>query len=215
MADGDIDLRPWLEQIFNINGDNINALDVSLHFPRLYAICWFNDYKIEGEAQTNWVNWTVTSNATAASEYLGRLRAAKQNRRYFLNASDMKKVTYGWNYTFDDWTTGSAPFAVSLSTNQRGPGLLARRLHQQRVALRRRRGGPLRGPRRSAQYVVQRKRHSPSRSLRTGLGHDTFVPAERGKFVGRTDICFLSSGWRVAQPRVSHTSGASTPRHRG
>ena len=110
--------RPWLEQVFNIHGDNANALDVSLHFPRLRAICWFNDYKIEKEAQTNWVDWTVTSNATVTSDYLGRLRASKQNRRYFLNASDLKQVTCGWNYTLDGWTNGSAPFTIGLSTSQ-------------------------------------------------------------------------------------------------
>ncbi|MCS6770496.1 MAG: glycoside hydrolase family 26 protein [Kiritimatiellae bacterium] len=109
--------RLWLDQVYNIHGDTTNALDISVHFPRIKAINWFNWYKIEAEAQNSYVNWTVTSNPAVRAEYLNRLRAAQGNQRYFLHASDLRGLVYGWNYSFDGWATGGPPFAVSLSTN--------------------------------------------------------------------------------------------------
>lgn len=106
----------WLEQIYNIYGDNTNAVDISVHFPRLKAINWFNWYKIEAEAQYDWVDWTVTSNAAVRAEYLTRLRAAQGVQRYFMHALDRKGLVYGWNYSLDGWSVGDAPFTVSLST---------------------------------------------------------------------------------------------------
>lgn len=110
--------RLWIEQVYNIYGDNTNALDIAQHFPRMKAINWFNWYKIEAEAQYSYVNWTVTSNSQVKAEYLARLRALQAgSRRYFLHASDLRHLVYGWNFSLDGWTAGGAPFSVSISTN--------------------------------------------------------------------------------------------------
>lgn len=107
----------WMDQVYNIYGDNTNALDISVHFPRIKAINWFNWYKIEAEAQNSYVNWTVTSNSAVRDAYLDRLRAAQGAQRYFLHASDLRGYTYGWNFSLDGWSVGGGPFTVSLSTN--------------------------------------------------------------------------------------------------
>lgn len=112
----------WLEQVYNIYGDNTNALDISVHFPRIKAINWFNQYKIEPEAQNSNVNWTVTSNASVRTAYRDRLRAAQGAYRYFLHGSDLRGYVYGWNFSYDGWTPGGAPFAVALSTNDPAEG---------------------------------------------------------------------------------------------
>ncbi len=108
----------WMEQLFNIGGDNANARDVAEQLPMLKAINWFNWYKIEAEAQSDWVNWTVTSNAAVQSAYYGWLNAMKNGRRHFLHADDLRGYVYGWNCSLEGWGGGGAPFAVTLDTNQ-------------------------------------------------------------------------------------------------
>jgi hypothetical protein len=109
--------RAWIEQVYNIYGDNSNALDIAQHFPKLKAINWFNWRKIEAEAQYDWVDWTVTSNSAVTAEYASRLRAAQGARRHFMHAGDLRGIVYGWNFSYDGWTPGGPPFSVSISTN--------------------------------------------------------------------------------------------------
>lgn len=107
----------WLEQVYNVSGDTSNALDVAANFPKLKSINWFNWYKIEAEAENDWVNWTITSNATVKAEYYDRLNAMKNGRRHFLHADDLAGYVYSWNSSLEGWTAGPAPFSVSVSTN--------------------------------------------------------------------------------------------------
>ncbi|HTL18832.1 MAG TPA: hypothetical protein VL793_16465, partial [Patescibacteria group bacterium] len=53
--------RAWWRQVFNINGDTPSALDVAQHFPKVKCIAWFDQYKQEGEAQHDWIDWRVSA----------------------------------------------------------------------------------------------------------------------------------------------------------
>jgi len=107
----------WMEQVYNVHGDTANALDVADNFPNLKGINWFNQYKIEAEAESDWVNWTVTSNAAVKSEYYGWLNAMKSGKRRYLHADDLAGYVYGWNSSLEGWTGGGGPFDVAVSTN--------------------------------------------------------------------------------------------------
>jgi hypothetical protein len=109
--------RLWLDQVYRVTGDDTNALDIAAHFPRLKGINWFNWRKIEAEAQNDWVDWTVTSNAAVMAEYYNRLNTTKNGRRWFLHVSDLKGLVYGWNCSLDGWGNSQSPFTVSLETN--------------------------------------------------------------------------------------------------
>ena len=119
----------WLEQVYNVYGDNSNALDIADHFPLLKGINWFNHYKQEAEAQNDWVNWTVTSNADVLSEYYDRLNSMKNGRRYFLHADDLAGYVYSWNCSLEGWTNGPPPFHVAVDTSFAWHGRAAVRIY--------------------------------------------------------------------------------------
>jgi hypothetical protein len=103
--------------VYRVQGDSTNALDISVHFPRLKGINWFNHYKIEAEAQNSYVNWTVTSNAVVRETYYERLRGLKGADRYFLRAADLRGVMTGWDCQLEGWTNLSTHFSISIDTN--------------------------------------------------------------------------------------------------
>ncbi len=107
----------WIDQLFNISGDNENSMDISENMPLLKCVNWFNHKKTESEAQGDWVDWTVTSNPAVTSEYYSRLKAMKNNRRYFLSADDLAGNVYGWNSSLSGWTSGGPPFSASIVTD--------------------------------------------------------------------------------------------------
>ncbi|MBU0677368.1 MAG: glycoside hydrolase family 26 protein [Verrucomicrobia bacterium] len=121
--------QKWLEQVYNVYGDTANALDVADHFPKLKSINWFNQYKIESEAESDWVDWTVTSNATVKTAYYSRLNAMKNGKRHFLHADDLAGYVYSWNSSFEGWTAGGTPFSLSISTNAPYHGRAGVRIH--------------------------------------------------------------------------------------
>jgi hypothetical protein len=109
--------RLWIDQLFNISGDNPNSMDMSEHMPLLKCVNWFNHNKTESEAEGDWVDWTVTSNPAVTSEYYSKLKAMKDNRRYFLRADDLAGNVYGWNSSLSGWTSGGSPFNASIVTD--------------------------------------------------------------------------------------------------
>jgi len=107
----------WMEQVYNVYGDTANALDVADSFPNLKCINWFSQYKIEAEAESDWVNWTVTSNSTVKSKYYDWLNALKNGSRRYLHADDLTGHVYGWNCSLEGWTSGGSPFSASVTTS--------------------------------------------------------------------------------------------------
>jgi hypothetical protein len=79
--------RAWLRQLFNINGDSSEAVDIALHFPKLKCVCWFDHYKLEPEQQ-QWIDWRISAYAPVRSAFLRQVRTLRQGRPWFLTAAD-------------------------------------------------------------------------------------------------------------------------------
>jgi len=83
----------WWTQVFNISGDTPNGPDVANHFPKLKLVMWFDWRKVEGEAQNNVVDWSVSRdpNREAFRTYVQTL---KNGQRYFLTAADVRAMRF-------------------------------------------------------------------------------------------------------------------------
>jgi len=80
--------QSWWRQIFKLNGDSSEALDVSAHFPKLKFINWFDEYKQESEARNSWIDWRISANARVRSAFVRDVRALRNGRPYFLTADE-------------------------------------------------------------------------------------------------------------------------------
>ncbi|MDD5199285.1 MAG: glycosyl hydrolase [Terrimicrobiaceae bacterium] len=87
----------WWQQLFNTSGQTTSALDISLSFPMLKMIVWFDYKKLEstvpGTTEVDWrLNGTgVEPIATAFSQFIETQRAAKA---WLLGLSDFTAASY-------------------------------------------------------------------------------------------------------------------------
>jgi hypothetical protein len=86
---GEFNLKQaWWQQVFNIGGDSLAALDVALHFPKLKCIAWFDQYKQEAEAKNSWIDWRVSADQRIRSAFVTAVRKSPNGLPYFLTAQD-------------------------------------------------------------------------------------------------------------------------------
>jgi hypothetical protein len=79
----------WWRQLFKLNGDSPEALDVKLHFPNIKMINWFDIIKEETGSQGNMVNWAVSRavNITTHDAFLLAMRQPEQSLLKTLSAN--------------------------------------------------------------------------------------------------------------------------------
>ena len=106
----------WIEQIYNVGGDDDNALDVALHFPKMKAICWF-DFRKEESAGCGDVDWRLCANAAVRDAFLDCAKVRKGRSRYWLCADDLHGLVYDWNSSLEGWVSGGTPFNAYVTTD--------------------------------------------------------------------------------------------------
>lgn len=74
----------WIDQLFNVSGDTSAALDVSVHYPKLKMVNWFDEIKVEDSLGGFWVDWRLSANATVLNYFENAV-----SDPYFLHASDL------------------------------------------------------------------------------------------------------------------------------
>jgi hypothetical protein len=80
--------QAWWRQVFAITGDTAAALDISLHFPMIKMINWFDIQKNETEAKGNLVDWRISGNSEIQEAFISDLQISEKHTRYFLSAED-------------------------------------------------------------------------------------------------------------------------------
>jgi hypothetical protein len=83
--------QAWWQQVFNLSGDNPHAWDVANHFPKMKCVGWFDHYKIESEAQSQWIDWRVSACPQLRDAFLDFVRAPRDGLPYFLTAPEAQR----------------------------------------------------------------------------------------------------------------------------
>jgi hypothetical protein len=86
-AEFDIKQR-WWRQVFDISGDDAQALDIAAHFPQLKLINWLEWRKAEKEVNNDVVDWRVTQEPQR-TPFVYDIQKLRGGRRYFLSARDI------------------------------------------------------------------------------------------------------------------------------
>ena len=76
--------RSWYSQVFNVKGDNSNAVDVADHFPKLKYVGWFDRNKE--------YDYRISANNEVRLDWLSYVTTLKNGRKYFLDADDFKRL---------------------------------------------------------------------------------------------------------------------------
>lgn len=74
----------WWSQVFNISGDTEQALDISVHFPKIKMINWFDIIKKETEAKGNIVDWRITGKSEIRQAFIDYFNSINSKRSYFI-----------------------------------------------------------------------------------------------------------------------------------
>ncbi|EST10976.1 glycosyl hydrolase [Sporolactobacillus laevolacticus] len=82
--------RAWWNQVFNTFGDTKQALDLSVHFPKIKMINWFDIKKKEMEAKGNRVDWRITGNKKIQSAFVHDLHLKNGKNKYLLFAKEFR-----------------------------------------------------------------------------------------------------------------------------
>ena len=72
-------LSMCLLQLYNVNGDTTNALDISVAMPNLKLISWFDQNKTEATGSNDLIDWTVTNNKAVHQGWLAETAATPSN----------------------------------------------------------------------------------------------------------------------------------------
>lgn len=76
--------RNWYTQVFNVQGDNFNAVDVAARFPKLKYVGWFDRNKE--------FDYRLSSNPVVTSDWRNTLLTLRNGQKYFLDADDFKRL---------------------------------------------------------------------------------------------------------------------------
>ena len=66
-------------QVFNIGGDSINALDISVHMPNLRLVAWFDQKKQESSANKDIIDWRFSASSTIHDAFVAYIGAKDAN----------------------------------------------------------------------------------------------------------------------------------------
>jgi len=80
--------QAWWRQVFHITGDTEDALDISMHFPMIKMINWFDIQKNETEAKGDLVDWRISGSSEIQEAFISDLQLSEKDTRYFLSAED-------------------------------------------------------------------------------------------------------------------------------
>ena len=80
--------QAWWKQVFNISDENTNSPNVAVEFPKLKCVNWFDHYKPEAEAQSQWVDWRISTHLPIRSAFVEQVRSLRNDRPYFLTAQE-------------------------------------------------------------------------------------------------------------------------------
>jgi len=78
--------QAWWHQVFNHSGDTNDALDISVHFPKIKMINWFDIQKNEAEAKGNLVDWRISGNTIIQSAFTRDQFLLENSHKYLLFA---------------------------------------------------------------------------------------------------------------------------------
>ncbi|MDD5017078.1 MAG: glycosyl hydrolase [Eubacteriales bacterium] len=81
--------QAWWNQTYNISGDTDQALDISIHFPKIKMINWFDIEKNESEAKNNLIDWRISGNSIIRAAFTHDLKLVINNNKYVLSAKDV------------------------------------------------------------------------------------------------------------------------------
>lgn len=74
----------WWNQVLNITGDTDQAMDISIHFPKIKMINWFDIMKNEAEAKGNIVDWRISGTSEIRQAFIDYFNSINSNRSYFI-----------------------------------------------------------------------------------------------------------------------------------
>ncbi len=121
-SDADVK-QGWVNQLYHIGATTPAAESLPIRYPLIKAIGWFDILKQEDIGRgLEWVDWRISANSIARTNYTAFLHQTYQDARYCLNAGDAAGFVYGWNGWLNGWQSGSAPAALSIATNARHGG---------------------------------------------------------------------------------------------
>lgn len=81
--------QAWWNQTYNISGDTDQALDISIHFPKIKMINWFDIEKNEPEAKNDIIDWRISGNSIISVTFTHDLKLVINNKKYVLSAEDI------------------------------------------------------------------------------------------------------------------------------
>ena len=84
--------QAWWNQVYNISGDTDQALDISIHFPKIKMINWFDIEKNETEAQNDRIDWRISGDDVIRTAFIHDLKCVLNNSEYVLSADDVNKL---------------------------------------------------------------------------------------------------------------------------
>lgn len=80
--------QAWFRQLYNISGASADGPDVAVTFPKMKCINWFDHYKRESEAQSQFIDWRVSANPLVRNAFVSALRTLRNGQPYFLTAQE-------------------------------------------------------------------------------------------------------------------------------
>ncbi len=84
--------RSWWRQVYNISGDTDASLDISIHFPQIKIINWFDIIKNESEAGGAVIDWRISGNEEIRQAFIQDLVREKDGKKYILSSEDLKEL---------------------------------------------------------------------------------------------------------------------------
>lgn len=80
--------QAWFRQLFNISGAGTAGPDVAATFPKMKCVNWFDHYKRESEAQSQFIDWRASANPLVRNAFVSSVRTLLAGQPYFLTAQE-------------------------------------------------------------------------------------------------------------------------------
>ncbi len=104
--------QAWFRQLYNISGAGADGPDVAATLPKMKCVNWFDHYKRESEAQSQFIDWRASANPLVRNAFVSSVRTLLAGQPYFLTAQEFLS-----SQSTNGLIPGKVPAILPLSGN--------------------------------------------------------------------------------------------------